>query len=431
MEIKGNTFIGGEIRVSKLSTKVQDNPSQSKHSDTRKSKEDHLLLLVRCTTKNYAQQMLEKGTLRFGKPSEWIKWEKKQGKGRGDIYEGSYAIMHSYSQDVVDSLLKQRPHSYFHQDKSKSFYYFQSDLVLDARAFCLYALNESALTLNAKRSQDHLYHYSGSIPKEYFMDFYPEMTREIYDSMTEEEKPVMVMIFQTELFYGKMIEALRKFGVRDDEIDVMPVQYHDFNEEDFIVQPLGKELFVKDKYYQRQSEFRVSINTVRKELVEKFDKINGIIEIGNLNGIAKIYDYYFDDMILEKRGNEVLFSLPKEEVGPITQEVLLAGLYQALSDELPKSPMTILEIEENIRMYCSALEKDYGMTLDRQDMAVIDSKSGKKIDFRGAAIVQVNHYVNYLNEGKGELAEETLRKIRHLFPNFSFSMVKKGEDKIA
>lgn len=52
------------------------------------------LALFRCTEKQYAESFCKRGNMKFNTPKYWIDIEKEEGKGRGDISEGVYALNH-------------------------------------------------------------------------------------------------------------------------------------------------------------------------------------------------------------------------------------------------------------------------------------------------------------------------------------------------
>ena len=132
-----------------------------------------------------------------------------------------------------------------------------------------------------------------------------------------------------------------KFGINESEIIISPVQYINKKKNSISAISYPKELLLKDKYYEKQSEIRIIINSTNKIFLEYMKNHNSIISIGNIEDICQIYDYYFDDLVIEKKGkNTIEFNLPHEEVEKyenMSLERILTILAQAYQNELPDS----------------------------------------------------------------------------------------------
>lgn len=123
--------------------------------------------------------------------------------------------------------------------------------------------------------------------------------------------------------------------------------------------------FLKDISFKNQSEIRIIINSEDKSIIQKIKENNQIINIGNINDIASIYDFYFNDLILMKDGNSVLFTLPFPENIPIeklTLRKLLSIFVQTSNDQLPYE----MSIEDRIKIINAikkVIKNKYGMEI--------------------------------------------------------------------
>ena len=58
---------------------------------------DHFTAVFRLTSSKYADDFIDKGSIKFNEPQSWIDYSQKYGNGRGDGYEGTIAFC-----DVLD-----------------------------------------------------------------------------------------------------------------------------------------------------------------------------------------------------------------------------------------------------------------------------------------------------------------------------------------
>ena len=270
------------------------------------------------------------------------------------------------------------------------------------------------------RSQDHHYHQIGKVTKEYFHNLFPEVKREEYDRLKPDDRPAVLLI-RPDAFVDYVVSGLMKKGVKREEILISPVSYEDYYRKPFIIGEDPEELFSKHISYEEQSEVRIVVDTRRQVVQELFDE-NGVIELGPVDeSIASISDFYFDDMVVEIRGNQLLYSLAKPQVykiEDIDDGSLLIVLQQALSDELPGAPMSIVQIETEIDKYLSILKqrdpdlvyiKVHCLLRYKGQIYDLGSKAGYKM---------LEHYNTYIlsNDFKG--AGETIEKFKHFFPMY-------------
>ena len=159
------------------------------------------------------------------------------------------------------------------------------------------------------------------------------------------------------------------------------------------------------------------ITSDRPEIVKIFEENDGVIHLGDMTDVASISDYYFDDMQVEERGTQLYYSIPKPIVRDATEDDIIGWLVQILSDEMPKSPMTISEMKKEL-MECEIALRDYNVYFDKKTNVVITSR-GEKIKLDNVAVRILNHYNDYMIEGDLNGAKECIDKIHEFFPNLS------------
>lgn len=373
-------------------------------------KEFKTLLFLECIKNQFTDSFLEKGVIRFGLPSEWAKID---GDSRGDYLEGAYAIKKSPSLNDIRRILSLRPNSTYKEKDGLT--YFYSEDVTSMRTYCLYGLNDRDLVMNEKRSQDHLFHLSGKVPREYFENLYPRITKESYQSMPKEERPMLLMI-RPDMFYKRLTQELLSVGLMEDEFIFAPVNYYDVNKGIPGV-PMPYELFCKSDKYSEQHEIRVVITSLRPEIRSFFESNNGILELGPMKDITTLSEFYFDDICVEERGNKLNYSLatPIKYVLDETVENNLAIIQLALSDELPQSPMTIKEIEDYIQPIIEIIEGKFGARYNRV-MHTVTISNGITYNFHSAAMKVLEHYNIYMLDHDLKGAKECIDKMKHFFP---------------
>lgn len=373
----------------------------------------HTYLFLKCLNRKYAEDFIREGAMRFANPSEW----KPDGTSRGDALEGVYASMKPFSKECDRFLRGLRKCA--KRTKYKGISFYKSEDVMACRAYCMYGLNDNNLHLNENRSQDHLFHQGGLVSKEYFHCLFPQWNKEEYQSLDNDEKPVVVMI-RPDVFYDRVKKSLLELGILEKEILFKPVTYFDYFNKPFITKKRLEELFSKHIDYKEQSEIRIVVDTRRKEVNELFNKSNGIIKIGAIDeNTASISDFYFDDMIVEIRGNQLLFSLPKPKVEEISPELLIETIFQALADEMPQAPMSIEEIEEEISKYSSYLETHFGAHYDPVSHNIV--YGGIVYNYsKKSFLCLISHYYTYLKDNDMDGVQATVEKIHHFFPGYQF-----------
>ena len=66
-------------------------------------------LAMRCTETRYAKDFVERGSIKFNTPQSWVDWELSNGKGRGDLFEGTVAYCNMFDAEKVAEFYKKYP----------------------------------------------------------------------------------------------------------------------------------------------------------------------------------------------------------------------------------------------------------------------------------------------------------------------------------
>ena len=373
---------------------------------------EHTYWLLRCVEYEFAKAFIEKGSMRFRHPSEWCN---PDGTSRWDRLEGAYASQRGFD-PTLDGLLKA-----FRKDVCTEtvgdFTFYKSNEVLSLRAHCLYGLNSNNMHMQKVRSQDHKFHQSGVIKKEFFQELFPRVKEEDMDTLSPKEKPVVLLI-RPDKFVDFVKTKLMEKGVRKEEIIIMPVSYMDYYRKPFVIGCEPEELFSKHIDYSDQCEIRIVIDTRREEVASLFNEI-GVIELGRVDeSIATLSEYYFKDMYVEIRGNKLYYELPKEEqhkFDELGDDFFISIIFQVLSDEMPDSPMTIEAIEQLIKDMLGVLRRRDPEVAYDWDTNILTFK-GENIDVGSKTGFKIlEHYINYIFDGEYEKAGDQMAKHKRFF----------------
>lgn len=293
-------------------------------------------MLFRCTTKLFAERFLETGNIRFGLPQEWIDEYKRNGDGRGDLLEGCYCCMPNMNLSVANFYSSLRPNVETFRDDRNGYLYFRSREVLDMRTFCLFGLDRKDFSIYTL-GEDRKNHPTFILSKKYFEGF-SGVSKEEYDTLSPEDKPVLLMIHNPKEFHKRLRAFMRNIGVNDNEWLIHPVGYSDKKTHFLIGDDMPAELFTKDISFECQKEVRAVVYSKRQAVINKFNRCNGIVNIGCMKDIASIEEYYFQDMIMQLRGNnKMIYSLPKPITTPLEElspESLMTMVQQAYENRI-------------------------------------------------------------------------------------------------
>jgi len=218
-----------------------------------------------------------------------------------------------------------------------------------------------------KKGYPHGIYPTFTLKQEYFKDFYQEEESSCVE-LKEKDKPVLLIIKNVSLFFDRLITKLISLGFKKEEIIIMPVKYVNIHT-NFISPREPYELFLKDVSYFNQSEIRIVLNLDNVDAMNRIEKTNGIIDLDCYMGdISYISDYYFKDMVMQLKGNQFLYSLPKEKeysFSELGREFFIGTILQILENELPQRHFKDYEeMKEFIKPLSRELEKRFDMSFD-------------------------------------------------------------------
>lgn len=221
----------------------------------------------------------------------------------------------------------------------------------------------------------------GKISKKYFMDFAPNITEENYNLCKPKDKPVLLMINNPHEFFNRLRKYLHDLGLTDNEFIIRPVTYINMHTQFFVDAAMPEELFFKDSSFHVQSEIRIVICSPNKEIVQKIDAMDGIFDIGVMDGIADIEEYYFKDFVMQKRGDKLLFALPKPKTMEMSKEQLMGAINQILCNRVYEGCIKgNYTKEEQIALAAKLLKEKYHIRFDRVSLTFYADENYRPID---------------------------------------------------
>ena len=243
------------------------------------------ILLFRCTKRKYAESFV-KGKIFFNQPKNWIQIEKDGNKGQGDVLEGTFlSAKENDNSNFIKKLKKDSNLTHFYEN---GFVYFRRKKIEELYSICFYGLKDNSFT-QKNIEKDGKAHYISRVENSYFTDFSNNITELDYESIEDNEKPVVMFINNPHKLFERVRDALKKIGLSEDEIIISPVEYIDKKVVSISAIPYPKELLLKDNYYSQQSEIRIIINSSNDKFMKYMkDKYN--IDVEYNNGKIEIYN---------------------------------------------------------------------------------------------------------------------------------------------
>ena len=257
---------------------------------------DGFNMVFRCTTREFAENFLKKGQIKFGTPELWVKCAKQNGDGRGDFFEGTIASVHMYD---IENLIKINKKYECLSDLMRVPYenrvLFKSHKSMLLPCFCFYILKNSMFVPPNEPGKQSM---KTTIPPSYFRDFADKKTPEEISKKEEKDRPAIIIIRNYQLFEERLISYLLNIGVGRSDIIPGRVKYVDYEQNGELGwwdlnQETPLELLAKNKKrFSEQSEARIIINNITPEIQKKLKEP---IELGNMEDVASIIKYYFYD----------------------------------------------------------------------------------------------------------------------------------------
>ncbi len=283
-----------------------DNNENSDKQTKSEKKFFQTLMLFRCTKREWAEQFC-KGEIYLGSPREWIQIEEDGNKGQGDLLEGVFLSVPESDDSELVQRMKDRTdiESFSHN----GFVFYRRKAVLDLRCLCLYGLNDNVF--HKEVDTEGRAHYRTNITRDYFSSFSHINSLEDYEHTEPGEQSVVIVISNPKSFFDRIRLFLLSLGIKEDEIIISPVSYIDRYQRT-LNQNTPTELLQKDKAFENQCEIRIIINSKNPQYLEYIRSHKNKLHIGSIEDITEVYDYYFDDMSLERwKSGGMLISLPR------------------------------------------------------------------------------------------------------------------------
>ncbi|MFN0224069.1 hypothetical protein [Paenibacillus sp. KR2-11] len=261
--------------------------------------------VFRLTSSKYADAFLDTGSIKFNTPQSWIDYSKKYGDGRGDGYEGTLAFCDGLDVERIAELTRKYESSCILNPNTRPllkeisgerlFLKDKRSLVLPC--FCVYIMKNSLFPCPDSGGKHRV---TAEIPPSYFRDFSDNLLPEDIGNLPLEDQPALIVISDFEEFKNRLYRALRQLGLEDSEILIGNVSYFDFEAHGYkgwmdFGQKYPKELLVKNIRFAEQSEARVIIKTVKKEVMERL--YGAPIELGCMKDIAQVHKGYLHEGI--------------------------------------------------------------------------------------------------------------------------------------
>jgi len=259
------------------------------------AKPNNFILSIRCTRTDYAKNFVEKGELKFNTPQSWVDWELSNGRGRGDLCEGTIAYCHILDTERVVEFGERYKSDKYTAMRIEQKIYLKRKRTMSLPVFCFYILKNSLFQCPLKEGKQKMEVEIDSI---YFKDFADNVTPEQVDNLLDEEKPAVILLHNYDEFMNRLTKKLLSMGLQEKEIVPGDIKYYDSNEHGeegwrvFEGEP-PKELFAKDKSFCHQSEARIIINTDNQSIINKL--LKQPIEIGSLSDISEYISAYFSE----------------------------------------------------------------------------------------------------------------------------------------
>lgn len=247
-------------------------------------------IIMRCTNRKHGKLLLEKGSVKFNTPQSWVEEELKNGKGRGDILEGTFAAC--YYLNVKEIIKYSKMFDDVYGETRNELTYFRRKRTMQLMCYCFYILRREMFKCPKKEGIQDI---STVIPGSYFRDFAGNKFDDEINRMDDKEKPSVVVMNDGGEFIKRIYNKLLKMGLQENEILLELVEYQDKNIDHYCTAQSPRELKIKPLDFKHQAEGRIIINTDKKDILE-YLRINAI-EIGSIEDIAQKSDEYLSDGI--------------------------------------------------------------------------------------------------------------------------------------
>lgn len=261
---------------------------------------DHFTAVFRLTSLKYAEDFINKGSIKLNEPQSWIDYWKKYGNGRGDGYEGTIAFCNVLDYKRAIELNQKYDSACILSTNLRPLtkeVIGQRLLLKDKRSlllpcFCFYITKHSLFPCPDSAGKHRV---SAYIPASYFRDFSDHLSPEDIKNLSLEDQPALIIINSFDEFKARLSRTLKSMGLEDAEILIGKVTYFDFEAYgndgwmDF-GQKYPHELLVKNASFKEQSEARIIIKTTKRKIIKRLH--DAPIELGCMKDIAQVHKGY-------------------------------------------------------------------------------------------------------------------------------------------
>ena len=240
--------------------------------------------------RKYSKSFIEKGTIKFGCPYNWINYAKNHAPGKGDVQEGVFAAYNLTDIEGIKKGLASNPGSKpIRLVSTKSdLIYLVNESVIRLPTYCFYIIRTGDFKIVRYGGSEYTAFLS--IPPRYFRGLadgktWLESTKDDYD-----EQYVFVTIFDHGAFLDRIGDRLIKIGVSPNEAIGKPIKYINMDIPFPRTVDHPCELFLKNKQFEDQHEGRIVINSSNQRITNYL--LQNTIDIGSLQDICVLFDQY-------------------------------------------------------------------------------------------------------------------------------------------
>lgn len=250
------------------------------------------IILIKCGEKRWIDEMY-KGNMRFSGPGKWVEYELKNGIGRGDKFEGTFAI--NNSKDTKSYLKKKYGNNLIINDSDEITYY-QLHTTLGCPTFCMYTIEDKDITFLEDINAEGIYDAQVNISGQFYQDFAKSngLTDEDIANLPEDQQPALLIMANenVDIFLDRLGNTLKAdYGLCDSNILMKRVNYEYSRSETEDYQCRNnhsQELFFKNEELEYQKEVRVVINSKK----HRFKNPNTEYLDVHIDGMKKICEVH-------------------------------------------------------------------------------------------------------------------------------------------
>lgn len=321
------------------------------------------VMALRITPWDYCVDFVNNGVIHFSNTDIW-RDPTSCSEGQYDPNEGCF-----YSGSVpIDDTLAAKKIDFIKVLNNNQYKYYREKEIFGC---CFYGILLSAFS-DYYETPWHTQQRRFTVSSDYFSDFYPKLTKELYGTMDKQRRPGVIFIYDFWKLVEHITRKLIEIGCMESDILFGPVYYNKGKQDYFMNLPEAGEYFIKDPKYSSQHEYRIIINTNKKSVIKYLNDNNGNIEVGNLSMIATVQSFYFDEFDLAIEGSKLLYKLAEPQTEHISEmdfKRLSSLLLQIQMNLLPQGKLEKKEQDKMIMGIAKVIDEKYGIKYDQERAA--------------------------------------------------------------